>query len=171
MSREQIESIPEFKILIDALRAHKLDNVVWDVIGGSPIDYSSLMEALNTNTSLFQLPSVAVSKDVVDEVKGYLQSKLSEALHKIVLKSSANTETIINVFREKKISKLTSGEFKALGLSLEYPNKVFREVLISGRCYYVPATPAVSLIVTKNIRNDDDLFQLMEDLFQDFKKN
>ncbi len=39
MSRDQIESIPVFKSLIDALKAHKLDNFVWNVLGGSPIDY------------------------------------------------------------------------------------------------------------------------------------
>jgi hypothetical protein len=42
MSREQLESIPEFKILIDALKAHKLDNIVWNVIGGSPSKYLKL---------------------------------------------------------------------------------------------------------------------------------
>jgi hypothetical protein len=39
MSKEQIESIPEFKDLIDFLKSHNLDEPVWKVLGGSPADY------------------------------------------------------------------------------------------------------------------------------------
>ena len=64
-------------------------------------------------------------------------------------------------------------DLEAMGLSLEYPNKVFREVSASGRCLVVPATPAVSLIITKNIRDDDDILSIFGDvaLFQKSQKN
>ena len=39
MSEEEIESILELKVLIDFLKRHNLDEPVWKVIGGSPIDY------------------------------------------------------------------------------------------------------------------------------------
>ena len=34
MSKEQIESIPEFKGLIALLKSHNLDEPVWKVLGG-----------------------------------------------------------------------------------------------------------------------------------------
>jgi hypothetical protein len=162
MSREQLESIPEFKILIDALKAHKLDNIVWNVIGGSPSKYLKLKEALRR--FLFQLPSETVSKEIVDKTEGYLYLILLDALNKCINKSSAKTEAIINVFREKKIAKLTSGELKALGLSLEYPNKVFREVKSLDDYIVEPATPAISLIITENIGNKEGIYKLIEKL-------
>jgi hypothetical protein len=42
MSKELIESIPEFKDLIDFLKSHNLDEPVRKVLGGSPIDYLKL---------------------------------------------------------------------------------------------------------------------------------
>jgi hypothetical protein len=42
MSKELIESIPEFKVLIDFLKKHNLDEPVWKVLGVSPIDYLKL---------------------------------------------------------------------------------------------------------------------------------
>ena len=42
MSKELIDSIPEFKDLIDFLKCHYLDEPVWTVLGGSPIDYLNL---------------------------------------------------------------------------------------------------------------------------------
>ena len=169
MSREQIESIPEFKILIDTLKAHKLDNLVWNVIGGSPIDYLKLKVALSR--IMPQFPSETISKELADEVKIYLLSMLSEALTTNILNSSANTKAIINALRDMKVSKIPKTELEAMGFSLDYPNKVFREVRFSGRCLVVPVTPAVSLIITENIRDDDGVCQLLEDLFQDTKKN
>ena len=104
MSRDQIESIPEFKSLIDVLKANKLDDPVWNVLGGSPIDYVKLEELISSKLHL--LPPAIVSKDIVDQVKCHLLSILSEAFNKNILKSSANTEAIIKVFREKKVMNL-----------------------------------------------------------------
>jgi hypothetical protein len=52
LSRDQIESIPEFRSLIAALRAHKLDSLVWNVLGGSPIDYVKLKELISSKLHL-----------------------------------------------------------------------------------------------------------------------
>ena len=46
MSKEQIDSIPEFKDLIDFLKSHNLDEPVWKVLGGSPVDYLKLEETM-----------------------------------------------------------------------------------------------------------------------------
>jgi hypothetical protein len=68
MSKEQIESIPEFSSLIDFLKSRNLDDPVWMVLGGSPADYLKLKEAINEKLSL---PNT-VSGEVVDQVKNHL---------------------------------------------------------------------------------------------------
>ena len=169
LSRDQIESIPEFKSLIDALRAHKLDSLVWNVIGGSPSKYVKLKELISSKLHL--PPSATVSKEIVDQVKCHILSTLSEALYKIILDSSANTKAIIEVFRKKKVMNISKADLIAMNLSLDYPNKVFREVTNSGRCLLKPATPAVSLNITENIRDDDGVCLLLEKLFQESQKS
>jgi hypothetical protein len=46
-----------------------------------------------------------------------------------------------------------------MGLLLDYPNKVFREVKTME-------SPAVSLIITENIQNDKGVRELREKLFK-----
>ena len=113
MSRDQIESIPEFQSLIDVLKAHKLDGPVWNVLGGSPSRYFKLGETI---TEFLALPPSATSSDgVVDQVKSILLKILTKALNNI-LKCNANTEAIIDAFREKKVNKIPVSELKAKGL-------------------------------------------------------
>ena len=169
LSRDQIESIPEFKSLIDALRAHKLDSLVWNVLGGSPSKYVKLKELISSKLHL--PPSATVSKEIVDQVKCHILSTLSEALYKNIDKSSANTKAVIEVFRKKKISNIPVTDLTAMNLSLDYPNKVFREVMLFDECLVEPATPAVSLIITENIGNKVGIHKLFEKLFQESQKN
>ena len=58
-----------------------------------------------------------------------------------------------------------------MGLSLEYPNKVFREVMSLDECLVEPAAPAVSLIITENIGNKVGIHKLLDKLFQESQKN
>ena len=169
MSRDQIESIPEFQSLIAALKAHKLDGPVWSVFGGSPVDYFKLRETI---TKILALPPPATASDeVVDQVKGVLLTILSDALNSNILNSSVNTKAIIRTFREKKVKKMSKAELEAKGLLLDYPNKVFREVKSSGRWFVEPATPAISLIITENVVDDDGVHNLLDELVRDTKKN
>jgi hypothetical protein len=61
-------------------------------------------------------------------LKNHFQSVLSDSLNKNVANFSSNTKQIIKIFREKKVTKIPKAELKAMGLLLDYPNKVFREV-------------------------------------------
>ena len=169
LSRDQIESIPEFKSLIDALRAHKLDSLVWNVLGGSPSKYVKLKELISSKLHL--PPSATVSKEIVDQVKYHILSTLSEALYKNIDECSANTKAIIEVFRKKKISNIPVTDLTAMNLSLDYPNKVFRKVMLLDECLVEPATPAVSLIITENIGNKVGIHKLFDKLFQESQKN
>ena len=163
MSKEQIESVLEFKGLIDFLKSRNLDDIVWKVLGGSPADYLKLDEAIIDN-KLFL--SDTASDEVVDQVKNHLQSVLSDALNKNVANSSTNTQAIIDFFREKKAIKIPKMELKANRLLLDYPNKVFREVKTMEDWYIVPSSSAVSLIITENIQNGGGVRELRDKLFK-----
>jgi hypothetical protein len=160
MSKEQIESIPEFKDLIDFLKSHNLDEPVWKVLGGIPVDYLKLEEAIIDN-------KLSLSSDVVvNQVKDYLQSVLSDTFNKNVLNSSSTTKQIIKIFREKKTTQIPKAELEAIGLLLDYPTEVFREVKTMCRWFVVPSSPAVSLIITENIQNDEGVCALRDKLFK-----
>eukprot|EP01036_Dinobryon_divergens_P036237 gene36237-47134_t len=162
MSKEHIESIPEFKGLIDFLKSHNLDEPVWKVLGGSPADYLKLEETIIDNKLSL---SDTDSEEVVNQVKNHLQSVLSDSLNKNVLNSSLKTEQIIKIFRERKVIKIPKAELKAMGFLLDYPNKVFREVKTMGRWFVEPSSPAVSLIISENVTDDDGVFELRDKLF------
>ena len=165
MSKEQIESIPEFKVLMDFLKSHNLDDPVLKVLGGSPAKYLKLKETINRKLSL----SDTASDEVVNQVKDHLQSVLFDTFNKNVLKSSLNTKKIIKIFKERKVIKIPMAELEAMGLLLDYPNKVFREVKTMEDWYIVPSSPAVSLIITENIQNGVGVRELLEKLFKTLK--
>jgi len=163
MSKEQIESVPEFKGLIDFLKSRNLDDPVWKVLGGSPADYLKLDEAIIDNKLSL---SDTASDEVVDQVKNHLQSILSDALNKNVANSSSNTKRIITFFRDEKAIKIPKMELEANRLLLDYPNKVFREVKTMEGWYIVPSSPAVSLIIAENIQSDEGVRELRDKLFK-----
>jgi hypothetical protein len=162
MSKEQIESIPEFKDLIVFLKSHNLDEPVWKVLGGSPADYLKLEEAIIDNK--FSLSDTA-SDVVVNQVKNHLRSFLTKSLNRI-LKSSSTTKQIIKIFRERKIIMIPMSELEAEGLLLDYPNKVFREVVTMEDSYIVPSSPAVALIISENVQNGVGVRELRDKLFK-----
>ena len=164
MSKEQIESIPELKDLIAFLKSHNLDEPVWKVFGGSPIDYLKLEEAIIGNK--LSLSDDTASEKVVNLVKNRLHSVLTKSLNKNVADSSANTQAIINAFREKKIIRIPKMELEAEGLLLDFPNEVFREVKTMEGSYIVPSSPAVSLIISENIHSDEGVRELRDKLFK-----
>jgi hypothetical protein len=72
------------------------------VLGGSPIDYLKLKKLV---VKMLSLPDTA-SDVVVNQVKDHFQSALSDTFNKNVLNSSSTTKHIINIFKEKKTTKL-----------------------------------------------------------------
>ena len=129
----------------------------------SPADYLKLEEALTDNKSSL---SDTASEEVVNQVKNHLQSVLSDSLNKNVANSSFNTNQIINIFREKKIIRIPKMELEAMGFLLDYPNKVFREVTTSGHKFVEPSSPAVSLIISENVKDDYGVDELRDKLFK-----
>ena len=165
MTRDLIEGIPEFSILIQFLKANQLDSAVWKVLGGSPAKYLKLKEMLSKSLSA----NTSTDK-IIEQVKNYVQSVLSDALNKNILNSSTNTKAIIKVFRERKDIKIPKSKLEEIGLLLDYPNKVFREVKTSSRWFVEPATSAVGMIISENIHDDTSVRTLKENLFTNDSK-
>ena len=53
-----------------------------------------------------------------------------------------------------------------MGLLLDYPNKVFREVKNIEGWYIEPSSPAISLIIAENIQSDEGVRELRDKLFK-----
>ena len=49
---------------------------------------------------------------------------------------------------------------------MDYPNKVFREVVTMEGSYIVPSSPAVSLIISENVQNGVGVRELRDKLFK-----
>ena len=127
-----------------------------------PCGLLKLIEAISKQFSL----SNSASDEIVNQVKNHLQSVLSDALNKNILQSNVTTKQTIKIFREKKIIKMSIAELESMGILLDYTNKVFREVKRMGRWYIEPSSPAVSLIISENVKNCDDVFKLRDKLFE-----
>ena len=65
-----------------------------------------------------------------------------------------NTKKIIKIFRDRKVDRITKMELGDLGLLLDIPNKVFREVIMGNYRYVIPASAAVRLIISEHITSD-----------------
>ena len=160
MSKDQIESIANFNELITFMRENKISDGVWEVLGGNPADYVSV-DMLYKSLILDSAP-----KDIiVEEIKKHIYLVLLSALTSIILKCSANTKNIIEMFRERKMTRIAMSELKADGVSLDYPNKVFRESTYRDDCYIEPTSSAVSLIISNHCKNKYDIHLLHEKLF------
>ena len=160
MSKDQVESIARFNELVSFMRENKISDGVWEVLGGNPAKYISV------NTLYKRLVMKNVPKDIiVEEIKKHMYLVLLSTLSKNILDCSANTEKIIGVFRDRKMIRIPKTELKADGFSLDYPNKVFREVTYCDNCFIEPSSAAVSLIISNNTKNNFDLGHLHKTLF------
>jgi hypothetical protein len=158
MPRGDLENIPEFRDLQSFLKKHHLDDGVWEIFGGTPVHYIQLA----TKCAEF----ASFQEDViVDEIKRYAHRQLLDALNEKIAESSPNTKAIVKIFREKKTTKVPLTALEAQGLLLDYPNKVFRKVMEDDGVFIVPSTPAVSLIISKNITNDVEVKHLWIKVF------
>lgn len=153
MSREQIESIPEFSRLMSLLKHHRLDDAVWKVLGGSPLSYFSL------ETVLFQ--TTAAYDDVEATVKRYLLSCLYHACNRMY-NSSLQTKQAVQFFRENKIEELCWTNFDSEGFQWDPFDGVFRKT----RFTIAPSSPAMALIIQHDLRNDPTLCALQDQLFR-----
>ena len=107
-----------------------------------------------------------VPKDIiVGEIKKHIYSVLLSTLTSIILNCSANTKNIIEILRDRNITRIAKSELSANNVLLDYPNKVFREAIDGNVCYVEPTSSAVTLIISENIKYEKDIYLLHETLF------
>ena len=160
MEREMIYEIPEFSNIIQFLKKHTLDEGVWKVLGGSPQRYKMLAQK-----HLMLIDANHTIDIIVAEVKNHVHTILLEALNNNITECSSNTDKILEIFQQNKICRISIRELKSKCLSLDYPNKVFREVEKDMHFFVEPASPAVGLIIEENIQTDDEVAKFVNKLF------
>ncbi len=158
LKQEQLNEIEDLEVFLAFLKEHRLDDLVWKVLGGVPAHYLTMQRHL-------RFPVVLTSQgapEIIGSVVKYMLSTLSDALNKQVAKGSPMTKSIVKVFREHGVSRMTVMELEELKLEIEYPNKVFREMKTSIDWFVVPASNAVGLIITENIHSGKEIEALVE---------
>jgi len=157
MDKDVIERIPEWKELIDFLKSHKLDQGVYDVLGGSPSDYIMLRNVFEFTTG--------TSEEKIKSIKDHIEFVLIDALYNKIDESSPNTKEIIALSIQIGKLPIPIQELKDKKLLLDYPNKVFRKVTKDNRITIEPATPAIGLIIKHNFMNVNDVAKFTATLF------
>ena len=151
-------------MLIKFLKQHALDTGVWKVVGGCPQDYNMLSEIVST-----LIIENHPTEKVVAEVKNHVHTILLDSLNDNIAKSSGNTKEIIKLFRELKVSRIAIMELIEKNISLDYPNKVFREVKRDMHRFVEPSSPTVGLLIEENIKPDDEVAKFVNKLFDKSK--
>jgi hypothetical protein len=160
MERELINKIPEFSEIIQFLTKHSLEEGVWRVLGGSPQRYNMLAQKISIH-----MAANDATDTIVAEVKNHVRSLLLHSLNQDIAKMSQNNDKILKILQGKNTCQISIMELKAQGLSLDYPNKVFREVETAMHHFVEPASPAVGLIIQENIASDDEVAEFVDKLF------
>ncbi len=162
MSRDQIESIADLKVINDLLKTHHLDDVAWKVLGGFPISY------YNLKTSLGNLLSEPLSETFSVEFVGKVKKSLLCSMQVPFWHSSINTKAIVGVFRKKKMAaipmQVLEDESK---LRLDVPNALFH---VSENYYVTPSTEASALAISENITDLSDFKSLLDKMINENQK-
>ena len=104
-------------------------------------------------------------EEVVDYVKDHLHLTLSDAFNNHISHSNSTTKRIIEIFRKRQITKIPLSELADQDLLSAYSGEVFREVeTMNFEHFLTPSSPALSLIISENVQDDDDVYALREKL-------
>jgi hypothetical protein len=137
MEKNILEAIPEFQPFIEKLRTQKLDEVVYQIVGGVPADYILLTRATRgLEGEEFQY--------AVDLFLRELQSKAINLLYEAKL-SHPGVEKIYERFLKEEI--LIKNDISVQSIKRPSPDKTLRSVIKEGRLYLVPSTKAMAYIL------------------------
>jgi hypothetical protein len=142
MSREQLESIPEFREFVEFLKNHKLDDAVWKVVGGCPAKFLQIELAFSCASGK--------SSEKVEAVKSAI-SRVLVTSQRTIMECSANSKEIVKLWMEKKWEKVPVTELLKSGFELDIPNKVFHQITQGNVEFIVPANPAVGLFLSSGL--------------------
>jgi hypothetical protein len=155
MKRAEINSVPEFAVLLGLLRAERLDGVAWAVLGGVPVHYSKLGRRLLAGGGAGAAGGGGVARTVdafFDEQLRSAISRLGEAL------TRPAPALALDAYRHAS----EAPEELMEGLEGPSPNKVLRKVAKGKATVYVPADAAIALVLRHRWRTAPTLDELRE---------
>ncbi len=147
-SRIVLESMPNLKALLEALKAEGLADVVWECVGGVPVDYVDLNEQWMNGGKLEAV------------VERFLKDRLSSAILN-VQQSPPPLQEIYALFRtqDKVPSSVFKGELKRAS-----PDKVLRLVQPDNVLIPADAATAVALRFPEIMGNNAPGLQKLKEL-------
>jgi hypothetical protein len=158
MTKEMIESIPEYADMIAFLKKHNLFGVAYDIIGGVPARFEHFLDVIPTTYTGTSEVAAAIST-----IKGRLQSQMADEL-RLCERASHNTKQMMSWFEKVKVTEIPTAELMAEEFMVDYPNKVFRESKKDNRWVVAPANPCMGLIIREQLKNSEDIRNFIDRL-------
>lgn len=151
MERQQIEAMDELQELLAVLRAADLQDLVWEVLGGSPADYLQLKTAWGS----------ARKTNIEDVVALFVESRLDSAIDRrnsCELSVGGNYASLLQRFQQEDAVP------KSAFTQLPSPDKVLRAVRgkVGSSRLLVPVDATMKLVLRYDLRVIPSLSELKQ---------
>jgi len=143
MTKEMIWSMRHLGELFDIIKQHKMDDIVWRVLGGIPGAYSEFWH---------QLKYIHGPHDR-SKLENLLCSNIATAITIVNTGKNKNKQLqdVIALLDKEKL-QIDLELILAQGIVCSSPDKVFKLVLSNGVPVLVPASSAISIVLVHNLR-------------------
>ena len=150
LTKDQLFSIPEIqKIFTDSHTAAWKD-ITWAVLGGNPADFLDLSGKIRL-----------AEASHVDVISLFLKNRIFDAIKLVDFALQMNPD--MAKFLEKlKESKNVVPTADLRGLKMSSPDKVLRQVETDGGIFFVPASNALSIVISRGWSKKPSTEQLKE---------
>ena len=127
MSRDVLESLPELKGLLEALRTADMADVTWGCVGGNPADYNGLLRRWRDGR-----------EDIGRVSRKFAEDRLSKAMSNKVEAVAANPRIKELFARFKVCAEVPFSVLEDMQLLRQSPDKVLRAVQAAVDCCRTP---------------------------------
>ncbi len=143
MPRDVLVSIPEHSELFAALRAARLEDAAWAVLGGVPAHFTALRD------KLLMAPA---PEDAAGLVARYLEGELLNAIsrHGAMLSAHPAMAPVLELFAAA--DEVPGSLLAEMKISSPSPNKVLRAVRRGQATVLVPADAAMALVLRRRLK-------------------
>ncbi len=150
MPLPMIESIPEFAALTTLLREHSLSDIVYKVLGGSPLAYSNFKWHVEVKWLAEQCEGGTTKDEVTAMVRDYLHDRLCDALDHLQntrFTYSSSTRDIVRVMQDLQVTSVcTSDLYYNHNLRLSAPNMLLHQ---TPHHHIEPCSQALKLLIAR----------------------
>ena len=145
MERGVLESIPEFKDLLAALKTAEVADLVWAVLGGNPARYDGL------NSDWLE----AGRDNVVKVAESFIRDELRSATDTFNVVKASNSHLVGPVYDQFKTMDELPASIRGKHVLPAF-DKVLRLVATKGQTKgkLVPSTPAIALVMRYSVGDD-----------------